>query len=62
MATRLGYPPEDVARMVPYLVGMVDQLAQTLLARRERWGFSLVPVPEAAMERFAPVIALLRQQ
>lgn len=60
LAGRLGYPPEDVARMVPYLVGTADQLAQTLLTRRARWGFSLVTIPEAAIEQFAPVIAILR--
>lgn len=62
LAKQLGHPPADVARMVPFLVGTVDQLALNLLARRDRWGFSLVTIPEAAMEQFAPVIALLRDE
>ncbi|MFJ1812362.1 MULTISPECIES: hypothetical protein [unclassified Streptomyces] len=43
-----------------FLVGSVDQLAWDLLAPCDRWGLSLVTIAEAAMEQFAPVIALLR--
>ncbi|MDX3639094.1 TIGR03621 family F420-dependent LLM class oxidoreductase [Streptomyces sp. MB09-02B] len=62
LAKQLGYPPADMARMVPFLVGTIDQMALNLLARRDRWGFSLVTIPEVAMEQFAPVIALLRDE
>ncbi|WP_326584645.1 LLM class flavin-dependent oxidoreductase [Streptomyces sp. NBC_00481] len=60
LAAHLGHSLKDVARMVPYLIGTVDEVAEALLARRERWGFSLVTVPEAAVETFVPVMSLLR--
>jgi probable F420-dependent oxidoreductase len=41
------------------LIGSVDSIAETLEARRERYGISYVTVPDAAMHAFAPVVARL---
>lgn len=50
----------DEALESPYaLAGTVDQVCETLVARRERWGFSYVAVGPEAMEDFAPVVARL---
>ncbi len=43
-----------------YAVGAVDEIAETLVERRERWGISYMTlVGPAAMEAFAPVAARL---
>jgi alkanesulfonate monooxygenase SsuD/methylene tetrahydromethanopterin reductase-like flavin-dependent oxidoreductase (luciferase family) len=44
----------------PYLlVGTVDGIAEALVERRERWGFSHFTVRPAALPAFAPVVAAL---
>jgi probable F420-dependent oxidoreductase len=44
----------------PYvLVGTVDQIAEDIVARRKRWGFSNYTVHEPSMDDFAPVVARL---
>jgi len=44
----------------PYvLIGTVDQIAEEVVARRERWGFSNYTVHEPFMDDFAPVLARL---
>ncbi|MFD6795592.1 MULTISPECIES: TIGR03621 family F420-dependent LLM class oxidoreductase [Prauserella salsuginis group] len=42
------------------LAGTVDEIAEQLVGRRERYGFTYVTVFEPAMETFAPVMAALR--
>ena len=42
-----------------YLVGDTDEMVDTLLARRERWGISYVTLPASALGTLAPVIARL---
>lgn len=59
LARRWGCSPQTVPRLVPYLVGTAEQVAQELLARRERWGFSLVTVPVRMAAAFVPVMRLL---
>jgi alkanesulfonate monooxygenase SsuD/methylene tetrahydromethanopterin reductase-like flavin-dependent oxidoreductase (luciferase family) len=59
LAGRWGCAPQIVPRLVPYLIGTADQIAQELLARRQRWGFSVVTVPASAAASFAPVMRLL---
>lgn len=50
----------DAALEVPHaLIGTVDQIAEQILARRDRWGFSYWVVQGDAMESFAPVVAKL---
>lgn len=41
------------------LVGSVDRIADTLRARRERYGISHISVPGSVLEAFAPVVARL---
>jgi hypothetical protein len=41
------------------LLGTVDQLCETIEARRDRYGFSYWIVPDDAMEALAPVVARL---
>jgi probable F420-dependent oxidoreductase len=44
----------------PYvLIGTVDQIAEDLLARRERWGFSYYVTHEPYFDALAPVVARL---
>ena len=59
LASFTGVSTEDVAGSPIALVGTVEQIAECLVARRERFGFSYVVVPEAELEAFAPVVAAL---
>jgi alkanesulfonate monooxygenase SsuD/methylene tetrahydromethanopterin reductase-like flavin-dependent oxidoreductase (luciferase family) len=50
----------DVARDLPLtLIGSIDEVVETIVRRRERWGFTYSVVPDDAMEAFAPVVAQL---
>jgi probable F420-dependent oxidoreductase len=50
----------EEARDIPLtLIGSVDELVETIVRRRERWGFTYTIVPDDAMEAFAPVVAAL---
>jgi hypothetical protein len=41
------------------LIGTVEQIAETLRARRERFGISYLTVAASSMTDFAPVVARL---
>ena len=64
---RTGAPPERVRGISEeqlllsphYLVGDTDEIVETLLARRERWGFTYITIRSADIETLAPVIARL---
>ena len=45
-----------------FLYGSAAQVAGDLRRWRERWSISYYPLPDRAMENFAPVVALLRGQ
>ncbi|MFJ6775986.1 TIGR03621 family F420-dependent LLM class oxidoreductase [Kitasatospora sp. NPDC091257] len=49
--------PEQVGALPAVLIGSAAQIAEQLLARRERFGFDYVVVQEAALDAFAEVIA-----
>jgi probable F420-dependent oxidoreductase len=50
----------DQARATPYaLAGPPESMIDTLLERRERWGFSYIGVPADTAEAMAPVVAKL---
>ena len=52
--------PVEILRESPHVLsGSVTELVDTLLQRRERWGFSYIVVREDAMESFAPVVTRL---
>jgi len=61
---RTGSPPprarniseEELPRSPHYLVGDTDEMVDTLLARRERWGISYVTLSSSALDILAPVI------
>jgi alkanesulfonate monooxygenase SsuD/methylene tetrahydromethanopterin reductase-like flavin-dependent oxidoreductase (luciferase family) len=51
--------PEQVGELPAVLIGSPEQIAEQLIARRERYGFNYVTVQESALDTFAKVIALL---
>lgn len=53
-------PIEKIAELPTALVGTHEQIAEQLIAHRERFGFSYFTVLEPTLEDFAPVIELLR--
>jgi probable F420-dependent oxidoreductase len=59
IAQAVGFTTDEIAESPFALIGPPSKLAEDLLARRERWGFSYVIVGAADVEAFAPVIALL---
>jgi probable F420-dependent oxidoreductase len=59
IAGAVGFTTQQVLESPYVLTGPVPQLVDTLLARRERWGFSYVIVTQDAVDAFAPVVAAL---
>lgn len=60
LARALRRDPETLPEMPAVLIGSREQVAERLLARRERWGASTVTVPAEAIDAFAPVVERLR--
>jgi probable F420-dependent oxidoreductase len=56
---RFGLTPEEAADALLLLVGSVEQMAETLILRRERLGISYYVFFGQAMEPLAPVVARL---
>ena len=55
--------PVEILRDSPHVLsGSVSQIVDSLLERRERWGFSYIVVREDVLEDFAPVVARLSNQ
>src|SRR5438093_433665 len=59
LARQWPLTPQDVLRCPFVLLGTVDEIAETLRERRERWGISYYVVFEPVMDVFAPVVARL---
>ncbi|MED6337074.1 MAG: LLM class flavin-dependent oxidoreductase, partial [Actinomycetota bacterium] len=59
IAAFTGSPTSVIAESPFALVGPPSKLAEDLIARRERWGFSYVIVGPDEAEAFAPVVAAL---
>ncbi|MEO5985909.1 MAG: TIGR03621 family F420-dependent LLM class oxidoreductase [Candidatus Limnocylindria bacterium] len=55
-----GIGDDELARSPHYLIGDPGEMAETLLARRERWGISYLAIQPAHLESMRPVIARLR--
>ena len=55
----LGLTAEDALRSPHALVGTVDSIVDTLLERRERYGFSYICWHDDAIDTLAPVVARL---
>ncbi|HVL81428.1 MAG TPA: LLM class F420-dependent oxidoreductase, partial [Actinomycetota bacterium] len=55
-APMFGLTP-DQALATPFaLVGSVEEVAEDLRARRERWGFTYVVMPSSGFEQMGPVV------
>jgi probable F420-dependent oxidoreductase len=59
VAPALGLTGAQALESPHALAGTVDQLCETVIERRERWGLSYVTVGADAVESFAPVVARL---
>jgi probable F420-dependent oxidoreductase len=59
LAPLFGLTPEQLLAAPLALIGTVEEIAETLRARREALGFSYIVVHEAEMDALAPVIAEL---
>jgi probable F420-dependent oxidoreductase len=55
-ANEWGLPTETIADSPHMLIGSVESIVETLLERRERFGFSYIAVRPPVMEAFAPVV------
>jgi probable F420-dependent oxidoreductase len=62
IAEKMRMTPQDVVQHLPVLIGNPEQIASTLLTRREKYGISSIEIIEPHMESFAPVLALLAGQ
>ncbi len=60
MAPLFGLPPEELETYPHACIGSVEQIADDLRARRDRWDVSYVVFQGDAMETMAPVVAALR--
>ena len=54
-----GISEEELLLSPHYLVGDTEEMVETLLARRQRWGASYVTLQQDQLEVLAPVIARL---
>ncbi len=59
MAGMIGVEEQMIAESPFALIGDVDQICDTLVARREEFGFSYVIVGAGEVDAFAPVVARL---
>jgi hypothetical protein len=54
-----GVSPEQVLDMPSVFIGSVDQIVETMQARRERYGFSYYVLMDHVLEQTAPIVARL---
>jgi probable F420-dependent oxidoreductase len=59
MAPGMGLTADEALESGVALVGTVDEICDTLVARREEWGVSYVVVGDDNLDAFAPVLARL---
>ena len=59
MAPAFGVEPAEALSSGAVLAGTVDEVCDTLLARREQWGVSYAVFGDDNYEEFAPVVARL---
>lgn len=62
MAPAFGCDPADAPDIPLTLVGNIDEIVETLLRRRDRWGFTYTVIPDNAMEALAPIVDQLAGQ
>jgi probable F420-dependent oxidoreductase len=59
LAPAFGLDADEALASGTVLVGTVDEVTDTLVARREQWGVSYIVVGDDQFEAFAPVVARL---
>jgi len=59
LAPALGISPAAALASPHALAGSVDEIAETLIERRERWGISYLGLSVDALDAMAPVVARL---
>jgi len=59
LAPATGVEPSDVLEIPHFMLGTIDQIAEDIVRRRERFGISHVVVPGDAADALAPVVARL---
>jgi probable F420-dependent oxidoreductase len=59
VASGLRLDPAEVLDSPFALIGTAEQIAETLMARRERWGLSYVIVGPEGVDAFAPIVSQL---
>lgn len=59
MAPGMGLSSDEALESGVALVGTIDEICDTLVARREEWGVSYVVVGDEHIDAFAPVVARL---
>jgi probable F420-dependent oxidoreductase len=62
LAPAMGFEPTDVLDVPHFLLGTIDQIAQDLVARRERYGISHIVVPGDAADSLVPIVERLSGQ
>lgn len=60
MAPLFGLPPEEVDSYPHACIGTIEEIADSLRERRERWDVSYIVFQGDTMEAMAPVVAALR--
>lgn len=61
MAAGFGLTVEESLESPHALVGTVDQVVDSIVARREQFGINVIGLPLDAMDAFAPVVARLAE-
>ncbi len=59
LAGAMSVSPEHLQGSPLLLIGTIDQIVETLLERRDTFGFTYIVIHEAEMEAFAPVVEAL---
>jgi hypothetical protein len=59
LAPGFGVSPDEALGSGAVLAGSVDEVCDTLVARREEWGVSYLVFGDDQYEQFAPVVARL---
>ena len=59
LAARFAAPPEEVLDSPVMLLGTIDEMAERLRRRRDRWGYSYTVLQAEVAHEFAPLVTLL---
>ena len=59
LAPSMGMEPADVLGIPHVMIGTLEQLADDIVARRDRYGISHVIVPGTSADEFAPIVERL---